>query len=405
MSIPAKDLKGPPLVDESIARSLSKLSEERDTKLMPPPPPRLMVDPNTQGMQALHARVPTPAFGSQRSIVPLTALRRPGPEICTSSEIATGKFDFSDGVQGETTASVVPTKRILRESDVGTFLKSSTCQDYMSFIKCLCSKLVGVKASSVQDKEDTSEELKKLLSALDALSTLVDEVPPQEHTLRYGNPAFRQWHARMCERSEDLVQNILPDTLKGSAKELAYYFADSFGNTTRIDYGTGHETNFFVFLYCLAKLGVVKEGDAPALVLSVFDTYLKLMRKIQTTYWLEPAGSRGCWGLDDYQLMPFLFGSAQLINHGLIKPKSIHNADFIELFSGDFMYFSAVKFVLSVKKGPIKETSPMLTDISVLGRWNKVNHGLLKMYQGEVLSKFPIMQHLAFGSLFKWATP
>ena len=117
---------------------------------------------------------------------------------------------------------------------------------------------------------------------------------------------------------------------------------------------------------------------------------------------MEPAGSRGCWGLDDYQLLPFLFGSAQLINHPLIKPKSIHNMDFIEMFSSDFMYFSAVQFVLSVKKGPIKETSPMLTDISALGRWNKVNNGMLKMYEGEVLSKFPIMQHLGFGSLFKW---
>lgn len=67
--------------------------------------------------------------------------------------------------------------------------------------------------------------------------------------------------------------------------------------------------------------------------------------------------------------------------------------------AGEYMYIRCVRFVKQVKKGPLQETSPMLNDISGVPHWEKVNSGMVKMYEAEVLAKFPIMQHFLCGSL------
>ncbi len=64
---------------------------------------------------------------------------------------------------------------------------------------------------------------------------------------------------------------------------------------------------------CLRNLGVFGDGDLSDLVLLAFQKYLSVCRALQRTYVLEPAGSHGVWSLDDYHLLPFLFGSAQLL--------------------------------------------------------------------------------------------
>jgi hypothetical protein len=43
----------------------------------------------------------------------------------------------------------------------------------------------------------------------------------------------------------------LPEDVHGAIVELIAYFNESFGNRVRIDYGTGHETSFIVWLSAL----------------------------------------------------------------------------------------------------------------------------------------------------------
>lgn len=81
------------------------------------------------------------------------------------------------------------------------------------------------------------------------------------------------------------------------------------------------------------------------------------------------------WGLDDYQFLPFVWGSAQLVDHPFIKPGSIHSAEVLASYADEYLYLGAVAFVRQVKKGPLQETSPMLNDISGLPTWRKVKRG------------------------------
>lgn len=82
-----------------------------------------------------------------------------------------------------------------------------------------------------------------------------------------------------------MVHALLPPQLQAAAPELASYWEAAFGHPGRLDYGTGHETTFVAFLYGLARLGLVGDGEREAFVTRVFAAYLALIRKVQITYW------------------------------------------------------------------------------------------------------------------------
>ncbi|KZS96925.1 Phosphotyrosyl phosphatase activator, partial [Sistotremastrum niveocremeum HHB9708] len=191
----------------------------------------------------------------------------------------------------------------------------------------------------------------------------------------------------------------IPGLPQDAIDEVSTYFNEAWGNRTRIDYGSGMELNFLCWLMCMERLGVVSSDDHKALVLRVFWRYIQVMRRIQSTYWLEPAGSHGVWGLDDYHFLPFLFGSAQLRGHKYIRPKSIHDKDILEQYSKDYMYLACIQFINSIKTASLRWHSPMLDDISIVKTWDKLNSGMIKMYQAEVLGKLPVIQHFLFGSI------
>lgn len=250
-------------------------------------------------------------------------------------------------------------------------------------------------------------KLNSVLHVLDELSSAVDSVEPlaNDSNQRFGNKAYRTWFTRM----KTIVGDWLCEEIGGN--ELLCYILDSFGNYQRIDYGTGHEMNFVIFLMGVFKLWMKikpeEKNEAKVVgrqLVTIFGAvYLPLVRKIQTRYILEPAGSHGVFSLDDFQFLPFLLGSSQLMAHPEIEPSKFPETETSEDLKNRFIFHAAIHYIHQVKKGPFAEHSNQLWNISAVDSWNKINRGLFKMYTDEVLHKFPIVQHLLFGpEIFKW---
>lgn len=291
-------------------------------------------------------------------------------------------------------------KRLLTDEDMRLWEVSPTRTELIQFIETLAESVRGHENTQYETPiSDNIESLVFLLS--DKIAGLIDKHPVETDatTSRFGKIEFRDFFDDLENNSIQFITSTFPTLTQAQVVQLSTYLLQSWGDKRRIDYGSGHELNFICFLYGLTHYNQfnLQGPDCVNLVLKVFIEYLRIMRILETTYWLEPAGSHGVWGLDDYHFLPFLFGAFQLSTHKHLKPKSIHDEEVVEMFANRYLYFGCISFINSVKTtASLRWHSPMLDDISGVKRWSKVAEGMVKMYKAEVLSKLPIMQHFYF---------
>uniref|UniRef100_A0A1B6C8Y1 Serine/threonine-protein phosphatase 2A activator n=1 Tax=Clastoptera arizonana TaxID=38151 RepID=A0A1B6C8Y1_9HEMI len=223
--------------------------------------------------------------------------------------VSFGNIDSSNVVP-ETHEYTVPIRAVLKMEDMAVWEKSEAYYEYLGFISAMNE---AIKGKTLQIDCLQTDVISGLLQLLNKVDDWIAEIPPLEQPQRFGNKAFKIWYTRLKENCPELLQEALPTKFHRAISEIKEYLIESFGNSTRIDYGTGHEMSFCMFLCCLFKIGAFLITDQVAVVCKVFNRYLHLVRKLQVIYKMEPAGTRGVWSLDDYQFVPFIWGSSQLI--------------------------------------------------------------------------------------------
>lgn len=304
-----------------------------------------------------------------------------------------------------------PEKVINNQEKLKIFTNGKTYKLIVSSIELLQSAVEKKKNMfNIEKDVEKSSNIEIIINFLDTIEKLVSEFPAiNQEKQRFGNTAFRSWY----EAVEKLYEAELAPKLNlfyGEDKdfllsnEIMPYLLECFGNSKRIDYGTGHELNFVFILIILLEVQWFKTEELQKLIQIVFKKYLSVCKTVQTVYKLEPAGSKGVYGLDDFHFLSFIFGAAELIdNTEEIIPSDIQrNLESVKKLGEEYMFFDAVHYNLKSKNGHLAEHSPILFQISSVPKWEKIAKGLIKMYEDEVLKKIVVAQHFYFGNVLKF---
>lgn len=291
------------------------------------------------------------------------------------------------------------------------FLSSQSYKDIILYITSLQS---SVKSNIEQYNKNhiNNKNILIFYNFLEKANQLLDENPPlHQENQRFGNKVFRIWYEKLLSYYDNefsiQINEISYDESKIShplSVELRPYFQEAFGNSSRIDYGTGHELNFILILMILSNIGIFQCEDYIFLVKILFKRYIQLIYRLLNDYKLEPAGSKGVYGLDDYFFLIFLFSSAELIdNKKSIEPVLLQKEkSIIEELAKEYSFFEVCYYNLQSKKGELSANSPILYQISNVTKWEKIANGLVKMWEDQLLKSFVVCQHINFGDILKF---
>jgi serine/threonine-protein phosphatase 2A activator len=99
----------------------------------------------------------------------------------------------------------VPTKKIDDIPTLEKFKKSEAHNDLLGFI----SMLVGAVKRSKMKSTPMTDNLKPIHAFLETIDKWIDEIPPVQQPMRFGNKAFRTWQDRVIKVNFNYLHNFI----------------------------------------------------------------------------------------------------------------------------------------------------------------------------------------------------
>ncbi|KAA1107642.1 Serine/threonine-protein phosphatase 2A activator 1 [Puccinia graminis f. sp. tritici] len=383
------------------------------------------------------------------------------PQRCLRLRQKSSKTVIESGQEGQATVDDgIPLKRIQGPADVEAFFNSIALDRLLQVLLNISNRITrfGIlendrQVSYLKTSLEQSPTVRAVVGIFERLDQWITEIPLDPTPQRFGNKAFKIWGHRLESEAQNLHSQagVITEYHKPIETELLHHFKTSFGSFGRLDYGTGHELSFLAYLSILHLTRILQPKEFILSGLIIYQKYFNLCRRLQRVYNLEPAGSKGVYGLDDFFHVVYIFGSAQLLYHPTIRPSSILDEKLMSRVnetepgggggglaesSSDFLrregltrslFFEAVQNTLSLKTRPIPKDSlprattttssstmrmeeqrheegseqqglldhsPILLNLATnVKGWPKIYGGLIKMMKGEIFAKVPVMQH------------
>lgn len=246
-------------------------------------------------------------------------------------------------------------------SDMDLWLKSMAYHDITHFLKTINEAVKGKKLRQILVPSRNAENI---LHVFNALHKMTDETPATS-----GNQASFNWFERMNKESMKLLKKALSSKFDPDLTEINAYFIESFGDPLRNEYRSIHELSFIMFLCVLYKIVALTERDNLYVGLKIFNAYLEVIRKLKSTYRMEPTGS----GED--QCIPLIWGSAQLSEEPFESNRSFES-NIIERYKNDYI---VIHHIQQMNNEQSNQFLSILDD-----PWEIVNLFLIKKYERKV---------------------
>ncbi|GAA5979096.1 hypothetical protein JCM5350_007064 [Sporobolomyces pararoseus] len=187
-------------------------------------------------------------------------------------------------------------RKILNESDLISWKQSLPFEWIQEYIKEL---IESTEIESIEQGEP-SQAIEQLCKFLDKVERLVQDAQPFEPCNQ--KHAFSSFRSKLAVLATSLHLELLPSLLRADVllPELQFHLLRSFGSQSRLDYGTGHELSFMLYLLSLRLTGILRqEGDSKFVVREVLKRYWKVTELGRKKFGLVVAGRRGVWKKDE----------------------------------------------------------------------------------------------------------